>query len=407
MTMFESSGERVHRSDIWAGFAFDSIHEVDHPHLVAQTRDGIPGLVDISARDLFGVDSWFALKQSTREAARRTLEDGGQPAQSFDRWISEGWQLERNRGHRMLASHQYRIGDGFVDPKGNKRNFLVPDCWMRENGDPATYLTSYSDVVLVRCRAHGPCAIPVRTLMQLGSRCWTCLQEDNSGRKSKFLNVDNSRLSSQFSELNLGLRPDMFRATSQFDIIWECPVCANRWCIPVFLRSRNNRSNCPSCQSNTSKSEITLWLALKQLLPGIEVRHGEGVTGYSASDVTIPGHRIIVEYDGDLHAKKGDSELRKDRATYHLGWKTIRLRMVGLPPVLHQKVRSMDTPRSGKIHATLPNLLRVLIEWGVPVPPESLEADHFALTQGLQDEASSLLERMSHRRKNTGRKRSA
>ena len=64
-------------------------------------------------------------------------------------------------------------------------------------------------------------------------------------------------------------------------------------------------------------------------------------------------------------------------------------------------------PGVNQTFSTLPNLLRALIEWGVPVPPESPEADHFALSQGLQDEASSLLERMSHRRKNAGRKRSA
>lgn len=305
---------------------FQSIDDLDHPHLEKQARDGIQGWIDTFARDRFGIDMWFAPRSWTDGSADRNVEATGYPVQTFDRWIGAGHQTEKFWGRRPFASHQYRITDQYMHPKRGRLGILSPHTWVIENGNPDSFLTSDPDSFIINCQVrtrdgkeHGLSILPFRTFFQLGGRCWTCLHEENIRRpNTQFLDKDSPRLASQMSDLNIGLRADMLKATSQSDVIWICPTCTNRWIIPVFLRSRQGRSNCPSCQTNVSRAEIELWLALLNLLPATEVRHGESVTGYSASDITIPEYKVVVEYDGDLHIEdlKVESDFRKDSATY-------------------------------------------------------------------------------------------
>jgi very-short-patch-repair endonuclease len=396
---------------------FQSVDDLHHPHLEQQARDGVQGWIDTFAMDRFGLDMWFAPRAWTYGNADRNVEVNGYPVQSYDRWIGAGHQTEKYWGRRPFAAHQYRITDQYKHPDEGMLGILGPHTWVVENGNPDLFLTSDPDLFIINCQVrtrdgnkHGPSIVPLRTFFQLDRRCWTCLHEENIRRpNTQSLDKDNPRLASQMSELNIGLRADMLKATSKSDVIWECPTCTNRWIIPIFLRARQGRTNCPSCQTNVSRAEIEVWLALLKLLPATDVRHGESVTGVSASDIILPEYKVIVEYDGDLHSEdlKVESDLRKDSATYHLGWRTIRLRMTGLTDVTSPGTTCIETPRSGKVGAVLPKLLGVLSDHGVVVPNSAIRADHHALLRSIANKVSTHHERMSYRRKNTKRKRSA
>jgi len=71
-------------------------------------------------------------------------------------------------------------------------------------------------------------------------------------------------------------------------------------------------------------SEAWLWRALRSSQLGVEFRRQVPLLGFIA-DFHAPSARLIVEVDGDYHARRVTADARRDRKLARAGYRVIRL----------------------------------------------------------------------------------
>jgi very-short-patch-repair endonuclease len=74
-----------------------------------------------------------------------------------------------------------------------------------------------------------------------------------------------------------------------------------------------------------TRSEQTLWLALRGGQLGVSFRRQAPVAGRYIADFCAPSARLIVEVDGPWHRERRAADERRDRVLARCGYRVLRL----------------------------------------------------------------------------------
>lgn len=107
-------------------------------------------------------------------------------------------------------------------------------------------------------------------------------------RKANSLAVKQPELSQQWSKQNAET-PDMFRVTSSYNALWDCPKCNKTYNATIYNRVKN-KSNCPYC-SNRKVSENN---SLAKLCPKVSAQWNDDKNGeLKPEDVTKGSDKMV------------------------------------------------------------------------------------------------------------------
>lgn len=111
---------------------------------------------------------------------------------------------------------------------------------------------------------------------------------------------------------NGALLPSMMSAGSSSIKVWWLGDCKHEWSISAYNRKIGH--GCPKCSRNTSKAEIAILEYVQQLLPDIQVKHGDKkILNGLQLDIYIPEKQFAIEFNGVYWHSEGRGKNR----TYH------------------------------------------------------------------------------------------
>jgi hypothetical protein len=137
-----------------------------------------------------------------------------------------------------------------------------------------------------------------------------------SGRKStqgeNDIATTHPQLATEWHPTKNGdLTPSMISAGANVKA-WWLGICGHEW--ETYTYNRKAGKGCPKCSHNTSRAEIAILEYIQELLPNIEVKHGDKklLNGLQL-DIYIPEKQFAIEFNGIYW----HSEARGKTKTYH------------------------------------------------------------------------------------------
>ena len=133
-------------------------------------------------------------------------------------------------------------------------------------------------------------------------------------------------------DLNGDLHPEDVTAGNGKMIWWRCSVCGNQWRAAVY--NRNKGVGCPECnvRDRHSIQEAAVVYYLRTFTKVIQSYHADFL-GRMELDAYVPEANVAVEYDGPLHKKILEKDLRKNTLCRDNGIELIRIRERENPPL--------------------------------------------------------------------------
>lgn len=114
-------------------------------------------------------------------------------------------------------------------------------------------------------------------------------------------------LSEEWSEVN-SLSPSEVKSNSSIVAEWVCSTNNDHtWTARVWDRVRG--SNCPKCSKSVSVGEVEVLDVIKNIVPDLEVVHGDREAIGKQLDIYIPSLRIAIEFNGLYWHREGSPSI--------------------------------------------------------------------------------------------------
>jgi protein-arginine kinase activator protein McsA len=155
--------------------------------------------------------------------------------------------------------------------------------------------------------------------------------------------------------------PFNVRVGSDKVIIWLCNECEHVWESQAKSRAIKN-TGCPKCHEryNVGFPELAIYFYIKQLFTDAQLNTPiDGISTYKSVDVFIPALNLVIEYDGGhTHRERIVIDKEKSRLLVEKGYRLIRVRDNGLPPLEIEGVQEYLYERTS--NKTVGNMIKHL-----------------------------------------------